>query len=297
MGLSEYLRKTFAEQKSRACETGQAVVEYILVLFITVSLILGLMYQFSDAFKQFLDSYFGDYIACLLETGELPSLGGSGPNQSQCQAPFVNFNLAAGNSIVEPSSGGDGSSDGGSSSSAGSGGSSGSSSGSSNQPLRSSQVSSSGATGNSDSTGRAGAGRPSRFTQRQSGGADQQQGGFDSGSSDGEFSTGRGRRIVRRRRIYLQDDYLTQDAKKKNRNPVIGSAKKDPKSVGVSSLRQPKFDLEVPKPRAPATDSEFKGFSFATLIKFLLIAGIVIAIVIFLGGQALQIKKSWEKGE
>ncbi|NQZ18798.1 MAG: hypothetical protein HRT44_06015 [Bdellovibrionales bacterium] len=102
------MKKIFAGQKARAGEAGQAVVEYILMLVITVSIILGVLYQFNDAFKNYLDNYFGDYIACLLETGELPSLGGDGPTSAECNANFADFTVASGRPLVDGGSSGSG---------------------------------------------------------------------------------------------------------------------------------------------------------------------------------------------
>ena len=56
MGVSDYFKKIYAGLKESSQQSGQAVLEYILVLFITVSIILGVMYQFNDAFKKFLDN-------------------------------------------------------------------------------------------------------------------------------------------------------------------------------------------------------------------------------------------------
>lgn len=54
-------------------ESGQGVIEYILVLTITVFLIGTFLYQFSTAFRKYANNFFGEYVACLLETGELPA--------------------------------------------------------------------------------------------------------------------------------------------------------------------------------------------------------------------------------
>jgi len=301
MGLSEFLRKTFADQKSRVRNAGQAVLEYILVLVITVSILLGIMYQFNDAFKQFIDSYFGDYIACLLETGELPSLGGTGPNQGQCsKPPFSIANGAKGPASSSGSGGGDGSSGSSeNSSSDGSGDGDDESSGGSSRSLRPPEFNTSGGAANAEAaTNRANSsGRPA--SQRTNLQSNNQQGGkgFGSDSTDSGEGGGSGRRIVRKRTIYLGDDFVEESAKRKKRSAVIGKAKSKKSNGGTSGLRQPKFALEVPKERMTASDDVGSGFSFGILIKILLIGGILIAIFIFLGGQAVQIKKSWQKSE
>ncbi len=52
---------------------GQALVEYILLLVITLILVFSLSAQFIQPLAKFYKNYIGDYISCLLETGELPS--------------------------------------------------------------------------------------------------------------------------------------------------------------------------------------------------------------------------------
>ncbi len=300
MGLSEFLRKTFVSQTSRVKESGQAVIEYLLVLFITVALVLGLMYQFNDAFKQFLDTYFGDYIACLLETGELPSLGGTGPNQGQCVTPFGDFNIAAGASQINPSSNSSGGagSDSNSSSSNNSGSSDSSGGSRGNQSLRRSRVSSSGAPGNGETTGsgRATPGRPARV-QQSSLNNSSNQGGFDSKSAEGRSGGGRGQTRRRKRIIYLGENYMSKEAKEKKDQAVLGKAKAKKDASGAGSLRKPTMALAVPEPKKMSISSSDSGMSFGNFIKFLIIAGIVIAIVLLLGGQAMQIKKSWQKSD
>ncbi len=87
-------------------ESGQAVIEYILVLTVVVSMVLGGLYQLNDAFRVWADSYFGDYLACLLESGELPSLGGAGG--SECTQLYKEFSLADGRPHVGDGVGGGG---------------------------------------------------------------------------------------------------------------------------------------------------------------------------------------------
>jgi hypothetical protein len=300
MVLSEFLRKTFAEPKSRVTQAGQAVLEYILVLIIVVSILLGILFQFNDAFKNFLDTYFGDYIACLLETGELPSLGGDGPNQGECSAPFMNFNLAGGQSLDNGGSGG-----GAAGSSApnqqggggeGDGGGSGDDSTTPGSRMRPSVVTSSGSPTNAERSSGAGSQRPGRTAYRGNEQGANREAGFDAGTGDSGSAGRGGRTIVRRRIIDLGEEYLSEEEKKKQERDRA-KTQTIKKKGGIRSLRQARFPLEVPQPRALATDIDAKGFNFAQFLKFLIIAAILIAIFIFLGGQAMQIKKSWQKSE
>lgn len=298
MTLSAFFEKTFASQKSQLFQAGQAVVEYLLVLIVTVSLIMGVLYQFNDAFKNFLDSYFGDYIACLLETGELPALGGDGPNQTECNAGFENFSLANGRPAKGSNYTPGGSSSSSSSENGSSSGSSGSdsSSDSNSKSLRPSSFTSSNAPTNSEASARArNRGRPGRQVvsgnQQQAGDAT----GLGSDSSEGGLAGRRGN-IVKKRVIYLSDDYLTPQAKEKRKKKVL-EGKKSKAQREKENLRKAQFEFEPPQPKRAIAEEEESGFSLALLLKFVLIAGIIIILVIFLGGQALSIKKSWQKSE
>jgi hypothetical protein len=293
MRLSEFLRKTLADQKSRVSEAGQTILEYILVLFITVSIILGIMYQFNDSFKQYIDTFFGDYIACLLETGELPALGGQGANQGECSKP--EFDIAAGSPLVASRSGGDGSSGGSTSRSAtGSGGGDSTTTGS-NRPLRPSRVSSSGGSRNGDAANRRGSnsGRPSVQTQRKASDQNSSSPGLSGG--DGDFGGGGNRRIVRKKIRYIDDELVNPSAKKKGKE-LVTKGKIKPLS-GPGSMRPALVKMELPEKRKVASEEMSTGLSLGFFLKFFLIAGILIALFVFLGGQAMQIRKSWQKAE
>lgn len=308
MGLSEDFKKFLTGRKNKVREQGQAVIEYILLLIIIVSIILGVLYQFNDAFKNFLQSYFGDYIACLLETGELPSLGGNGgPNQGICNAKFKNFNVSNGRPILDPAT---------NRNAPEISGISGSNSGSEN-----SEDNKEGAKNSSSSQnpplGKSPSLRPRRFnrtnaptngdTLLSSDRPKRQRLNFNQSSLEKNSrkensekttlgtGTGRGRRIVRRRVMVLDEEYFTKDEKKKKEKTINAGKTVKNNGESVSNLRKPRFDLELPEPPKPPPETKDFQLSIGFFLKFLIIAGIVIAIFLFLGGQILQIKKSWEK--
>ena len=86
---------------SKKNDLGQGIIEYLLILVVTVAIILGVVFQFSQAFATFLQSYMGDYVECLLATGELPSLGSDLDNNLICDAEFEPFSLANGRPLVD----------------------------------------------------------------------------------------------------------------------------------------------------------------------------------------------------
>ena len=69
-------------------ESGQATVEYILLIAIGVVLILGLASVVYKPFGEWTKTYMTTYLECLLDVGELPSLGASGDTPVCTMAPF-----------------------------------------------------------------------------------------------------------------------------------------------------------------------------------------------------------------
>ncbi|MNL36311.1 hypothetical protein D3C87_1583850 [compost metagenome] len=66
--------------------------------------------------------------------------------------------------------------------------------------------------------------------------------------------------------------------------------------VVQSGLTPPVKKMAVKKPE-PKTqvEAEESGFTIGNFIRIIFIAALVIALVIFIGGQALQMSKSFEK--
>ena len=103
----------YLRQNSLLNKRGQAAVEYILLLVITVSLVMGAKKAFSSLDK-FINHYIGEYVICLMEYGELPSLGVSDSTQKKhmdgagksCDEEFAGFTFEDG----RPPTGGSGSS-------------------------------------------------------------------------------------------------------------------------------------------------------------------------------------------
>ncbi len=71
-------------------QSGQALLEYMALLLVSVLLICGIVYKFNDAFRQYLDAWFGPnesgYLYCLIENGLLPG------ESDTCTLPKFNLN-------------------------------------------------------------------------------------------------------------------------------------------------------------------------------------------------------------
>lgn len=263
-------------------QSGQAVIEYILVLLVVVSILLGVMWQFNDGFRKFTNSYFGDYLACLLELGELPALGGT--SSGQCQYETFALGTSPTEGKAGDGKGGDdkkGDKDGKTTiGSANSGSGSGSSGGSG-------AAESSGRFG-SNYSGLSSAGRPATVvigTAKD----DTYTGSTESSSSKSSKMSG-----PRTTNIALVDQsggVIDPFDERKMKNAPVSVAQ----DTRGGDLKSKKQRVEIVR-KVASTDVKDKDskVGFGDFLRWLLIAAIIIAIVFFLGGQALQIGKSWE---
>jgi hypothetical protein len=272
--------------------SGQAVIEYVLMLVITVSLVLALVSQLFKPFGQFIDSYMGDYFSCLIEYGELPTLDSAdgSPADGDCRAKLGaagGFNTAGGS---RRGSGGRSPSD-----SDGNSGSSASQSGAGNE--------SSGGGGSSGGTyaGSASRGGGRNINSRrfpssgvESAGAQGKvveiaaDGNGNSGYFGGSNSAGRvGRSSSKKLAVGISG--LSEFERKKLEKKSSGGSGPSISTEGVGPA--PK-KMIVKKPEQKAIVQEEKEVTIGNFIRYLFIAALVIALVIFIGGQAAQMSKS-----
>jgi hypothetical protein len=265
----KFLAMMGSEASHFGSQSGQAAIEYILVLVVVVSIALGVMYQLNDAMKKYVQSYFGDYVACLLETGELPSLGGSGGiNADTCDAEYEAFSLQNGRPLKE----GDGS--GGSSSSSNSSGRSRSTDGGSRVTRNNSSLNGERANGGSGAA--AGSINKNKRTE------------LSRGSASSDVSQG-ARALQQRNRGQVR---INTKIKMNKEKTVAKSVDLNGKLRG----RSPKkilVDMEKFR-RKPAQASTDFDLSFGDYIRYIIIFAILIVILIFFGGQLNQLRKSWD---
>ena len=269
---------------SKKNDLGQGIIEYLLILVVTVAIILGVVFQFSQAFATFLQSYMGDYVECLLATGELPSLG-SNDNNLICDAEFEPFSLANGRPLVD-------------SKNSNSSQSSGSDSDGSDDDASSKKTAGTGARPNNNRISARGLG----------GGGGSGSGGGTSGSGKGESdeddsytgSTGqssrkggrfssRDEKKRRRIRMFAGVDYADEQKKEKGEKKARVKAKDQDTQKAKKAVR-----LKFITPKEVTTEKE-ESWSFGYLIRFLIIGAIALAIIIFIGNQVLGVVKGGEK--
>jgi Flp pilus assembly pilin Flp len=266
-------------------EKGQAIVEYVLVLVVAVTIILGGVYQLNSAFKSWANNYFGNYLSCLLETGELPTISGTGGDSGLCNQLFKPFSLADGRPLVTKGQFAS------SSSSPNTGGGtretpSGTRTGGGGGGASSSPHSSFSSARHSPSKGAAGSGPGKNGKMSASYTGDTSASGYAGG-----YSSNRGRSSSSSRTRLDQGFAFDETREKEQRRSLASSTAKpstDKKKEGRAGLNSKSKNKNTPTP------GDEEGFSFGDFIRWLIIAAILIAILLFLGGQGLQISKSME---
>ncbi len=268
---------------------GQAVLEYILVLFVVVAILLGSLYQMNSAFKVWAENYFGSYLSCLLETGELPALGGSvGPAGGVCNELYEPFSIDKGRPLLASSQGGGGGSSGGSTSS------SPPSSSSSSSSERGARDTGGGSSGSSqiNSSARFTAGSRFRPNNEMASGR-RADGSSYTGSTEGSVPTSLlggdyGGRFKVSESGFSMDYGSSLDRERKKIESKEG-VKKAEDSV---QERGRKKANPVRAPASKAEVEEEEEMTFGSFLRFLIIAAIIIALILVVGGQLLQISKS-----
>jgi hypothetical protein len=278
------LRDNQFQARRRRSQSGQAVTEYILVLVVVIALIVGVVYQFNDAVKIWANNYFGNYLSCLLETGELPTLGGDGGLSSSCKDSYQEFSLANGRPPKDAGAG--------------------PGSGDSDSRKNSSNGAASGSSGGGATDG--GGSDSSRF--KVSSGFDQRFGAKGSGGAGGNGTTGEKKSggdslepttqggfqgyggIGGPQRAGNENTFPAGKRSKRKENeakaPVIA------KTGGGSAARVPR--MLVRKPAAAAPTIEEEPMTFGDYFRYLIIIALILALVIVIGGQVVQVSKELE---
>lgn len=271
-------------------ESGQAALEYVLLLFVVVVVLGGLLFGLADGTRRFVDNYFGAYFQCLLETGELPRLGGDsgGADASECESEFQPFTIADGRPPITDGDLASGDQ---------------ADSGTNSSPVNVSDIDagsgSEGAVGgtlipagSTGDFGEAGSGRGSRIPIASSGRS-------NGSSSDGnqppvymnnaageDFNENSGRQEY----VLAYGRGLSGEEEEREGAPSSVAAAGG--SAGEEDLRSIK--------RVPTNSEEKKevkvdddtGLSIPDFLRYILIIGMILAIVVFFGGQVLQYQKS-----
>lgn len=291
-----------SQTKSLGRESGQGTIEYILVLLITVIIITSLIYQYNSAFRSYAEAFFGGYVSCLLELGEIPGRSGG-----VCQ--MSDFNLSDGKIAMDGSVG-----EGGAGGASGGANQGEESSSQANNQQSDSQKPESGGESNSgggrdEAMVTGGGSSPSRPI------GSLRNTGRQASTPDGEVEdrkesisappsiigqptstrVGTVARSSNRKTPLSGFGYWGQEANEREKEDRPAVASVSSKKESEDSLKPRKAKVDVNRAPAQELEQDGSGFSFGSLLRFLLIGGIIVAIVVFFGGQIIQVTKSWEK--
>jgi hypothetical protein len=306
-------------------ESGQAAIEYVLLLVIIVSMLIASKGLFDGANK-FINAYVGDYFVCLMDHGELPAQGISDSelkqhaSQSNCKATFTitgGVQLAAGGA----SGLGGGNNSNRSSSSSNKGDSTSAGSKDKDKDDKNNETRTSGSTASkrnnkSDSSNSSQRGpspyQDGRLSRLNSGPrtadgsanlADNKSRIIDDelddgGSSRRGYRSGRSNSSQPTRKKYKAItggpmlDEVQRNSKPEPRKPLIKKASAG--SVDEGFRPGPRKSKVTAPERAVAQANEDKApdFGLAGMLKWLIIAGLVIIIIVFFGGQVLNYSNS-----
>lgn len=298
-------------------QEGQGVIEYILLMVIVIGVVISLLAQFNRSIGDYIRSYYGDYISCLLETGELPTIGSTATVNGICDAQFQPFTFATGrpsNSTANRggSSSGGGGSGGGNSSSPDGSGNTNSNNASNPTKNRNNNKASSGANeagsvnrvfrsgGGGSGGGRSNLGSSVRsnlrpqsvaLSQADEDGSRQPKGGVRTDSltavEGANAFGGRGSAGGR-------TQYVNLGKEDSNEGRTIARLKSVPASEEAvnSELRRVPLN-EAKKSKAKNSDVDL-SLSVGDYLRYLIIAILVITLLFFVGGQVRQVLKSLE---
>ncbi|MEK6774258.1 MAG: hypothetical protein AABY64_09980 [Bdellovibrionota bacterium] len=263
---------------------GQAIVEYILILVVSLALILTVTVQVFKPMQFFLKDFMGTYVQCLLDTGELPALGGSNKiKDDECKASWSKSRQASG---LSPQSSGEGA---GSSDKKSSSGDASSSDGSNSgfyagSRSRQSPFFNSSRRGASSAESSANSKKSVIIALGE--GSDSDKFFRAQGGNRGGYSSSKPNTIVDL--SSMSDEERKKIGKNEPKVPRIVAS-------GENFSKLKKKVVANPPPAKVFVEKEEDPFQFGNIFRILFILAIILVLVLLIGGQALQLSKSWEK--
>jgi len=307
---------------------GQAVIEYILLLVIIISLVMGMRGVFG-AMNTFMSEIVGGYVSCLMEYGELPSLGVEEADLKQHKdgavkrCPYPTFSAAtafgatgvsgSGGTGTSGSGGGGGSGvgskgkDSGKSAGNSGSGSSGSGSGSGDKAENGSGSGSGGSSrgnrGRNSSpysrgqVNRAGSGSSTADNPKDLNNNAKIKSIDEAGGQSEELGDGYGGRRSSRRGAGERSKYKALSGKMAEMLDKGNRVSRKPGSTLLATeegyrLTALKRTINPPEAKAKVEEQKDESFGFGNFMKWIIIAGILIACFILFGGQVMNYSNS-----
>lgn len=313
-------------------QNGQSVVEYLLILIVTLSLLLAFKPLFGG-FGNFINDYVGEYTACLMEFGELPSLGVDATDLKLhesgggkvCNTKFAAYTFSTGRQPIGSTGGSSTtntkSSTGSTSSSSSSDSDRNSSRNASSNSSKSSSSDKSGSDSKSADDAASAAGRLNPYNSgritRSSDYGRSGRGTTDGGGNDSASGSDNVKIIenAEKKDSALSDDYRNSSSRvsyERMRYKAITGEQQEEFAKRTKTAREPSSKIVtviddtgrmgprkntfIPPERKPtAVENKEEGFTLGSFMKWLIIAGMFIAIVLFFGGQVMNFMNSQEK--
>ncbi len=274
---------------------GQAIIEYLFTLIVTIGIIFGILYQFSNAFQTFASNYFGEYVKCLIQEGELPKLEVKQTDgvPTVCEQAFQPFTFTEGR---PPRNDGNGQN-----------------AGNNNQasqndrdqrfkdgrPKRRTQAGG----GSGSGSGRSGGGPPSLSSNRSRGSVgnsnknrnkkDKQiivEGAGDSGYRGSKNNKKNNLTQLRGKNKNVVARYsIKDDSQEQNKQKVKANTKKVAEDNSITPKKSFRMTASQKSSEIKIDDTQW---NFGDFIRYLLIAAILIVLVFVLGSQIVTAKKS-----
>lgn len=269
-------------------QSGQATIEYILIIIVSVALLSGPLYQFNSMFRNYVDALYGDegYFACLLETGEFEN-GSSNDSSSDCNTAF-NTALKSSQNSSSTAAARRNSANGGKGSSLGSSGQddgTGSSSGTDGVY--------SGATANGKSASNLNSkGRPKTIAiQDKHASSDSESGfGYDNNLQQDRQTASRANPtiVIQMPKKFKFDEQEERTAERREPT-ILAESKESVKKKNELVMDPPKIKVQL--------DDEKKssGFDFSVMIKWFLILVVIVILIVVVGGQLVQLSKGGDE--
>ena len=268
--------------------SGQAILEYILMVVVGVTLVVSLSLAIFQPLGQFVDNLNREYIKCLLETGELPQLSSEDQNVV-CFDEIPSFAALDSEGNPLPPGGGQGAGNGEQAESAANrdGETTASNGG---RTVRSNYRG--GGRGSSRSSSRAGSeSGPGKTTVIAVNQEFEEGGGFFSSQS------GSGRASVRRKKTRkVAISSLTEyDRRKVER--TLEKSKSTPVSSdeGITQARKKKVLVKPPAEKKVVEELQ-APVGYGHYLKIFIIIILILFIIIVFGSQAYQMSKNWGNG-
>lgn len=259
---------------------GQGMIEYILlvVVVITMAFIIGL--RLFKPMNEWMNHYIGDYVQCLLDYGELPTLGGEQAeniNDGDCDKEFKPFSVGDGRARKDDAASRANANQNNSGSNRGGGGSA-------NVRARNRSPIGAGFDGNAKSN----------VIQVKTGNEN-----LSAGNRNSSIAYPSGSR--QSRGVSQEVQYKGFSGMIEREKDKIKKREEKVRSVGktegseTSSNKRAAIDVTPKQKEQRGPDFGENPWDFGSMLRTLLIIVIVIALLLFLAGQLAQISKSMEK--